>query len=168
MLLYFPMKLIDLDDMTMAQLDTNEGLNTDHPGFIDPEYVKRRNEIGQKSKNYKITNDIPNVEYTDTENNTWKLLYEKLRALNFKHLNKEYIDNFILLEKTGIFSSRKIPQLNDINKFLNKRCNWPIKSAGGFLNQPEYLNCLVFVLSHPHNLLDIMPGLFTARTRSHS
>jgi len=44
----------------------------------------------------------------------------------------------------GIFSRDWIPQLNDLNTYLNIKTNWRIKPVNGIISQREYLNCLAF------------------------
>ena len=39
-------------------IESNETAGKDHPSFTDPEYRKRRLEIGENSKNTKITEVI--------------------------------------------------------------------------------------------------------------
>jgi phenylalanine-4-hydroxylase len=140
----FPLKLTDLNNLSLNLQDLDQNLSKDHPGFSDPEYRKRRNDIGQASKGYKIFDPIPRVHYSDKEIDVWKFLYKNLRPLVNEHANMEYVENIQILEKEGIFREDRIPQLDDINRFLNKKTNWRIKPVNGILSQREYLNCLAF------------------------
>jgi len=47
-------------------LGAGDGIqDTDHPGFKDNEYRKRRDEINEVSSNYNILDrDLPRVKYT--------------------------------------------------------------------------------------------------------
>lgn len=140
----FPIKLSDLDDFDLLLQNLDQNLSNDHPGFNDPEYKKRRDYIAQESKNYKMGDAIPFINYNETETDLWKFLFGKLRPLVLKHANKDYIKNLKILEDEGIFSLDEIPQLDVINKYLNKKTNWRIKPVNGILSQREYLNCLAF------------------------
>ncbi|VDM58026.1 unnamed protein product [Angiostrongylus costaricensis] len=61
---------------------------------------------------------IPLVEYTGEEHATWKAVYERLHALRETHTCSAYRRNIKKLEDEGILSSEKIPQIRDVNEFL--------------------------------------------------
>ena len=49
-------------------------LGQDHPGFNDPEYRERRNEIAAAAMAWTPGEPIPHVDYTDTEHEIWRLV----------------------------------------------------------------------------------------------
>ena len=140
----FPIKLSELDDMSIELQSPGDGLNEDHPGFKDAEYKKRRDQIAKSSIGYKMLEPIPRIDYTPQETELWHKIYTALRPKLFEHGCEPYVKNLELLESEKIFSPDMIPQLDDINNYLQKKTNWRIKPVNGILSQREYLNCLAF------------------------
>lgn len=140
----FPLRLSDLDAFNLVLQNLDQNLSKDHPGFSDQEYKNRRNLIAHASKTYKMLQPIPEIEYSKEEVELWGYLYKNLRPEAMAHGCREYIENMEILEREGIFGPNKIPQLEAINRFLNKKTNWRIKPVNGILSQREYLNCLAF------------------------
>ena len=61
--------------------------------------------------------------------------------LIYEHGCESFIENMDAFRKEGLFIRDTIPQLNDLNKYLNKKTNWRIKPVSGIISQREYLNC---------------------------
>ena len=140
----FPIRLTDLDDFNITLGNIDETLSQDHPGINDQLYKDRRNHIGLQSKDYKMHQKIPKIEYNENEVGTWKYLYPKLREYGMEYADRDFIKNLKLLEKEGLFKGDEIPQLDEINSYLRGLTNWRIKPVNGLLSQREYLNCLAF------------------------
>lgn len=80
---WFPKNLADLDEIGKETLSEGDGIEmTDHPGFNDPEYKKRRNFITNVALKYNMFDkEIPRIEYTKEELSVWKYCYPKLKEL---------------------------------------------------------------------------------------
>lgn len=139
---WFPMQESDLDLIGSTLQNPGDGLNQDHPGFLDKEYKKRRDRIADATLGYKMKNPIPKIEYVPEEEQLWTYIFQKVRPLHEVHGCKEYKVAMNNLEKAGLFTPNKIPQLEDLNQFLRKNSNWRIKPVNGILSQREFLNCL--------------------------
>jgi phenylalanine-4-hydroxylase len=50
---WFPRRPSDIDRFSQQTLDAGEELQSDHPGFNDPEYRERRAMIADIAKNYR-------------------------------------------------------------------------------------------------------------------
>ncbi|KAK5970046.1 Biopterin-dependent aromatic amino acid hydroxylase, partial [Trichostrongylus colubriformis] len=87
-------------------------------GFKDAEYRKRRMMFADIALNFKHGEPIPRIDYTESEKNTWGIIYRKLREMHKKHACQEFLDNFELLERYCGYSEHNIPQLEDICRFL--------------------------------------------------
>ena len=68
---WFPRKIADLDSFSDKVLSYGSELDADHPGFKDPEYRRRRNEITQLARTYKHGMMLPKITYTQDEIKTW-------------------------------------------------------------------------------------------------
>jgi phenylalanine-4-hydroxylase len=141
---WFPLTEKELDKMGNELQKPEDGLNQDHPGFTDKEYLERRNLIADTGAGYKMGDPIPGFDYNEKETNLWTFIWEKLYPGLMEHGCKEYKQNFKKLEEAGLFRKDKIPQLEDLNQFLKKETNWRIKPVNGILSQREFLYCLAF------------------------
>ncbi len=123
-------------------------LSSDHPGFNDIIYRKRRDEITLVSRSYKLEHGVnaPYLEYTETE--TWSKVWDMLIPLHKKYACKEFNQEFENCIKHMGFSRDKIPQIRDISAYLKKKTNWIFRPVAGLLTQREFLNGLAFRVFH--------------------
>ena len=63
---WFPTIIDDFDYIGKRTLSSGDGIQeTDHPGFHDAEYRKRKDMITKKALSYRIRDsEIPRIEYT--------------------------------------------------------------------------------------------------------
>ena len=139
---WFPMKESDLDLIGTTLQHAEDGLNQDHPGFMDKAYKARRDAISNNTIGYKMTDPIPRVEYAPEEVELWERIYREVRPLHKELGCIEYNDAIDKLENLGYFSQSKIPQLEDLNQYLRNTTNWRLKPVNGILSQREFLNSL--------------------------
>ena len=62
--------------------------------------------------------EIPRVEYTPEEVQTWSTIYKKLKNLFSTHACSEFNHILPLLEQNCGYSESSIPQLQDVSNFL--------------------------------------------------
>lgn len=141
---WFPRSLTDLDLFGRTTLDAGEDLQSDHPGFTDPDYRKRRAEIAQIAKEHRSGQSVPRVEYTRQETDTWETVWNKLTALYPSLACKEHNDALAQLVKAGIYGPRTIPQLQDISDFVSKKTGFTFRPVTGLLSGRDFLNALAF------------------------
>ena len=153
---WFPMNEADMDLIGTSLLQADDGLNQDHPGFVDKAYKARRNTIANNTLGYKMADPIPNVEYVPEEVALWGRIYREVRPLHKEFGCREFNCGADLLEKEGYISPTRISQLEDLNQYLKGTNNWRIKPANGFLSQREALNsfgmrtfCSTQYIRHP-------------------
>eukprot|EP00922_Rhytidocystis_sp_ex-Travisia-forbesii_P019862 GHVS01029331.1.p1 GENE.GHVS01029331.1~~GHVS01029331.1.p1 ORF type:complete len:322 (+),score=43.86 GHVS01029331.1:66-1031(+) len=118
---WFPSTLSDIDQFSQSTLDAGAELTSDHPGFNDQTYRSRRQEIVSLASEYKAGDTIPPVQYTDDEVACWECVYDKLRMLCLKHGCAEYNQELVGLEKAGIYSPKRIPQLQEVSEYLQQK-----------------------------------------------
>jgi len=144
---WFPRKIADLDEFAHKTLAMGEELSSDHPGFKDSVYIKRRGEIAEIAKKFKHGEKIPEIHYNEDEISTWRVVYKGLRALS-KHACKQYNYVFPLLEQNCGYSPDKIPQLEEVSKFLKDCTGWTLRPVTGLLTSRDFLNGLAFRVFH--------------------
>lgn len=119
-------------------------LESDHPGFSDAEYRERRRRIVANASTYKHGQEIPRVDYTAKEIETWGLVYNKLRSFTREFAVDSYNEVLPLLEKHSGFSATNIPQLQDLSAFLKSQTGFTLRPVGGLLSARDFLNGLAF------------------------
>jgi len=119
-------------DTTLMELDA------DHPGFNDPEYRRRRNEIAALALAQR-PGDVPaRVTYTPVERATWRTVFENLARLYPTHACAEYNRVFGELG----YRADEIPQLADVSAFLEERTGFRMRPVAGLVSAREFLGNL--------------------------
>jgi phenylalanine-4-hydroxylase len=141
---WFPTHISDIDNFSTKTLDAGTELESDHPGFNDEEYRERRRLIVATAAQYKYGQEIPRVQYTAREIETWGLVYEKLGAFTRQFAVDSYNHVLPLLENFCGYRPNNIPQLQDISDFLKTQTGFTLRPVGGLLSARDFLNGLAF------------------------
>ncbi|KAJ2768658.1 hypothetical protein IWQ56_002854, partial [Coemansia nantahalensis] len=145
---WFPRKMSDLDTFAEKVLEMGEELSSDHPGANDPVYRRRRLEIVQMAKTYRTGQPLPRVEYTAEETATWREVYTRLHSMYPRYACREFLHVFPLLEQNCGYGPDKIPQLDDISRFLKDCTGFSLRPVMGLLTPRDFLNGLAFRVFH--------------------
>ncbi|KAJ2995352.1 hypothetical protein HDV02_000854 [Globomyces sp. JEL0801] len=154
---WFPRKLSDLDTFADKVLSYGVELDSDHPGFTDGEYRKRREQITLAALKHRHGMELPLVDYTEDEVKTWGIVYNRLRELYKSHACYEHQYIFPLLEQNCGYGPDKIPQIRDISRFLKgimtvystlDCTGWTVRPVMGLLSPRDFLNALAFRVFH--------------------
>lgn len=141
---WFPKHTSDLDKVVPKTFSCDKELDADHPGFKDDVYKKRRSEVAAMSRNYKHDQEIPWVRYTKEEINIWRTVYSALVKLYPDYACERFNINFTLLQTECGYSPDKIPQLEDVSKFLQNRTGFRLRPAPGLISPRDFLAALAF------------------------
>ncbi|XP_025836844.1 tyrosine 3-monooxygenase isoform X2 [Agrilus planipennis] len=141
---WFPRHASDLDNCNHLMTKYEPDLDMNHPGFADKEYRARRKEIAEIAFKYKYGDPIPHVNYTETENKTWKSVFNTVLELMPKHACIEYRRVFKLLQEEDIFVPDRIPQLEEMSQFLQRQTGFTLRPAAGLLTARDFLASLAF------------------------
>merc|ERR1712137_167482 len=145
---WFPRKMVDLDRFADRILSYGSELDSDHPGFHDEVYRSRRKIFADIAYNYRTGQQIPTIDYTEQENNTWKEVYTQLQGLFPTHACREFNRIFPLLQDNCGFGPDKIPQLQQVSNFLQDCTGFRLRPVAGLLSSRDFLNGLAFRVFH--------------------
>lgn len=141
---WFPRHASELDNCNHLVTKCEPDLDMSHPGFADKEYRARRKLIAEIAFAYKYGDPIPAITYTETENETWKRVFNTLIDLIPKHACKEYQRVFKKLTEEKIFVPDHVPQLQVVSDFLKKNSGFTLRPAAGLLTARDFLSSLAF------------------------
>ncbi|VDO72439.1 unnamed protein product [Heligmosomoides polygyrus] len=141
---WFPRHISELDRCSHCITKYDPTTDPRHPGHGDEAYIARRKFLNDQAMEYRHGDPIPFVEYTKEEHETWRAVYEKLRSLHESHTCLTYRKNLKLLEDAGVLSPKEIPQIRDVNKYLQKRTGFILRPCSGLLSARDFLASLAF------------------------
>jgi monomeric phenylalanine-4-hydroxylase len=130
----------DLPAFTDMPFENINELHLDHPGASDPEYRKRRDYIASLSKNFRETGVITDVDYTDEEQQIWRIVAGRLEELHAEHANKFYLQ----AKKDLGISNDRIPQLTEMNRRLKEVSNFRLAPVEGLVDTRAFLSWLSY------------------------
>ncbi|XP_003704650.1 tyrosine hydroxylase ple isoform X1 [Megachile rotundata] len=141
---WFPRHASELDHCNHLMTKYEPDLDMNHPGFADKEYRARRKIIAEIAFAYKYGDPIPSIPYTETENETWRRVFNTVVDLVPKHACVEYQRVFRKLQAEKIFEAHRIPQLQEVSDFLKKNTGFTLRPAAGLLTARDFLSSLAF------------------------
>jgi phenylalanine-4-hydroxylase len=113
-------------------------LDADHPGFSDPDYRRRRDEIARMAPPLGSGKPPKIVDYTDTECATWGTAFDKLTALYPTHACREFN---AVIDDIG-YRADQVPQLADVSRFLTERTGFSLQPVAGLVTARQFLGAL--------------------------
>ena len=127
-------------DLDEAIVDRNAivQLDPDHPGFRDPEYRRRRNQIAQIAMKYNPRDPIPDAPYTTEEHQVWATIWKALRPAHQKHACAEYLEALTRLN----FPDDRIPQLREVNEKVHAISGFRLEPVAGLVQPRVFLENL--------------------------
>ena len=125
-------------DESVADRNDIVQLDPDHPGFRDPEYRRRRNQIAQIAMKYQPGDPIPDAPYTNEEHQVWSTIWRALQPAHQEHACAEYRE---CLKKLN-FASDRIPQLRAVNEKVNAISGFRLEPVAGLVQPRVFLENL--------------------------
>jgi phenylalanine-4-hydroxylase len=129
--LYSPVKAAD-DGTVEVQL------SADHPGFADPEYRRRRNEIAGLALDWSPGQPIPHASYTEAEQEIWRTISRELRPKWEQYAVKEFLEAVDALA----LPTDRVPQLDEATAALQRETGWSFAPAAGLVPLREFYESL--------------------------
>jgi phenylalanine-4-hydroxylase len=99
---------------TAADGSVTVELTETHPGFADPAYRARRDAIASLAIGHERGGPIPQVEYSATEHDVWRIVSSQLASKHRRYATHSYLDGVEALALPG----DHIPQLGDVSARL--------------------------------------------------
>jgi phenylalanine-4-hydroxylase len=113
-------------------------LGEDHPGFHDPVYRARRNEIAAGAMAWSPGKAVPRVTYEEAEDAIWATVS---RELHFKH--EQYASAEYLQAKAALgLPEDRVPQLDEVTARLEQLTGWSYWPAPGLVELREFYTSL--------------------------
>ena len=141
---WFPRHASELDHIANNTLEAGDALHADHPGFADRAYRARRAVVDRLARDYRHGGEFPVVRYTESENATWHVVYERLATLRRRYACVEYRRALVDLERHCAFGSERVPQGRDVSAFLESRTGFRLRPVAGLLSARDFLAGLAF------------------------
>jgi phenylalanine-4-hydroxylase len=110
-------------------------LDRDHPGFRDPVYRQRRNEIARQALGHRDGDPPPTIEYTSDERRVWQTVWAGLAPLHARHACRAYHDAAALLP----IDRARVPQLAEINAALAPLTGFRMAPVAGLVTPLAFM-----------------------------
>ena len=136
--------LLDHVDMRMVTADdlddrkTLVKLDPDHPGFKDPEYRARRNQIAQIALSHVPGEAIPAAPYSAEEHVVWQTIWKALGPAHQRHACAEYLTCVRRLD----FTTDRIPQLDEVSRKVELISGFRLEPVAGLVEPRVFLESL--------------------------
>ena len=113
-------------------------LNPDHPGFRDPDYRRRRDQIAAAALSHRLNEPAPLIDYVDEERGVWKLALEELAPL---HARLACASQLAAWPRLGFVPGR-IPQLAEVSKLLGATTGFSLQPVAGLVTPRAFMEHL--------------------------
>jgi len=113
-------------------------LDPDHPGFRDPVYRGRRNEIAEIALNYESGDPVPLAPYIDEEHRVWATVWRALAPLHAERVAAEILE----LQSFLPLGNDRIPQLRELNTQLNNAAGFRMEPVAGLVTARTFMRYL--------------------------
>ena len=109
-------------------------LASDHPGFADPEYRARRDQIAHAAVEWSPGRPLPHIEYTEAEHEVWRIVAHELAVKHRMYAPTALIE---ASERLALPIDR-VPQLAEVNELLEPLTGWRYVCAPGLVALDEF------------------------------
>ncbi len=119
-------------------------LGEEHPGVRDPRYRARRNEIAARALAWSPGLPVPHVDYTDEENQIWRIVSRELAVKHERYACREYRE---AVERLGLPRDR-VPQLDEVTDLLRPLTGFEYRPAAGLVPLRQFYGALADRVFH--------------------
>lgn len=104
-------------------------LDRDHPGFRDPAYRARRNDIARLALSHVPGAPVPDIAYSAIEHEVWRVALEHLTPLHARYACQAFRDAWPLLS----FASDRVPEFSEVNTVLQRQTGFGLSPVAGLV-----------------------------------
>jgi phenylalanine-4-hydroxylase len=119
-------------------------LGEDHPGFNDPVYRERRNEIAAAAMAWTPGEPMPHVDYLEAEHEIWRVVCRELHDKHEKYACREYLEGKAALA----LPEDRVPQLSEVTDRLRPLTGFEYHCAPGLVPLREFYGALADRVFH--------------------
>lgn len=123
---------------------TSLRLPEDHPGFSDRSYRQRRAAIADACASYEPGGLIPDVHYTQEEDEVWRLVSTELAAKHHAYACTSYLEAADRL----VLPSLRVPQLSEVDERLQALTGFRIRPVSGLVPTRQFYGALADRVFH--------------------
>ncbi|QIS09175.1 MULTISPECIES: phenylalanine 4-monooxygenase [Nocardia] len=124
--------------------DVTVHLSDEHPGVHDPAYRARRNAIAAMALEYRPGQPQPRIDYTDEEQQVWRIVSAELRRKHERYACSEVRDAAALL---GLPTDH-IPQLDEVSALLAPLTGFRYVPAAGLVPLRQFFGSFADRIFH--------------------
>ncbi|BCK58439.1 phenylalanine 4-monooxygenase [Nocardia wallacei] len=129
---------------TGADGDVTVHLSDEHPGVHDPAYRARRNAIAAQALAYRPGDPTPRIEYTDEEQDVWRIVSAELRRKHHTYASHEVLAG----EQRLDLPADHIPQLDEVSAKLVPLSGFRYVPAAGLVPLREFFGSFATRVFH--------------------
>ncbi|HFB68647.1 MAG TPA: phenylalanine 4-monooxygenase, partial [Calditrichae bacterium] len=115
------------------------------PGSTDQSAFEKAGQLGndpriipKRPAHMPEGDDIPYPNYTEEEQETWRILYKRQLALLPGRACDEFLEGLALMH----FPENRIPALAEVHQVLQQTTNWGVARAPGLLHEEVFFQAL--------------------------
>ncbi|MGH9299271.1 MAG: phenylalanine 4-monooxygenase [Acidimicrobiales bacterium] len=109
-------------------------LDRGHPGFADPEYRARRDEIAAISAGYRPGSAIARVDYSETEHDVWRIVSRELAPKHRRYGCRAFVE----AAETLSLPVDHVPQLDEVTRRLEPITGFTYRPVAGLAPLREF------------------------------
>jgi len=113
-------------------------LPEDHPGFSDRAYRSRRARIAAIGESYVPGSVIPQVPYTEVENEVWATVSGELAAKHERLACRTYLEAATRMQ----LPRERVPQLQEVNERLKELTGFQVRPVPGLVPARDFYGAL--------------------------
>ncbi|HXW38707.1 MAG TPA: phenylalanine 4-monooxygenase [Acidimicrobiales bacterium] len=113
-------------------------LPTDHPGFSDAAYRERRAAISEVGRAYQPGEPIPDVTYTEEEDEVWRIVSAELATKHRAVACAEYLASSACL----VLPADRVPQLSEVDERVRALTGFRIRPVAGLVPARDFYAAL--------------------------
>ncbi|WP_017568910.1 hypothetical protein [Nocardiopsis halotolerans] len=109
-----------------------------HPGFADPDYVRRRNRITDRAEGHRVGDPSPHVDYTEAEHQTWRTVHSALLRAHEGRVCKDVAE----ARDRAPIPDDHVPQHAEVGDQLRALTGFSFTLAGGIVPNKRFLGSM--------------------------